>query len=179
MKTCGTCTLCCTVVPVKEIDKRSFTPCRHLRTIIHKHGPGCSIYPERPFSCKGLACVWLDMPEIEEQYRPDRVGFVVDTQLDVVTVNGNDRVAAQIWVEQGHEEDWRYSEAAHKFLDALFGNKDITVVLWRISPDYAYIMAEMPDGKIHVTPEPLRHSSDALPELDRSRRLRQLMGAEQ
>jgi hypothetical protein len=33
MTSCGTCTLCCQLVPVKEIGLPSFTACPHLRPI--------------------------------------------------------------------------------------------------------------------------------------------------
>ena len=104
MKTCGTCALCCDLLPVKSIGLKGFTGCQYRRPIFHKDGAGCSIYASRPAACRAWVCGWLMSPDVPDEYRPDRVGFVIDVHKDLVLVNGEDADAAQIWVQAGHED---------------------------------------------------------------------------
>jgi len=75
IKPCGDCRACCTVVGVPEIDKANFQPCKH------ECGTGCSIYPERPGSCRNYFCGWKwGMIEGDERRRPDNLGVIFDFQ---------------------------------------------------------------------------------------------------
>lgn len=131
MKTCGTCTLCCELLPVQSIGLKSFTRCQYQRPIFHKDGAGCSIYSHRPAACRTWSCGWLVSPDVPDEYRPDRVGFVIDVMKDLVQINGEDADAAQIWVQRGHEEDWRDGKA-RQVIDSLLMQS--RVVLWRVPP---------------------------------------------
>lgn len=173
MKQCGLCTLCCELLPVREIGVKAFQGCSLRRTIIHAAGPGCSIYPRRPHACRAWSCGWLMSPDLGDEYRPDRVGFVVDVMKDLVQVNGKDADAAQIWVAPGHEEDWQLP-AAHATIQALL--EQSTVVLWRIPPGTgARAFALDEDGGIGYTPvRPHDESNDLGDERERQRRLNTL-----
>jgi hypothetical protein len=79
---CGSCSLCCKVMSVEELDKPKNTWCSHC-----EKGKGCQIYhsPERPASCQAFTCLWLltqklDNPSLRlpERYRPDRTRVVVE-----------------------------------------------------------------------------------------------------
>jgi hypothetical protein len=100
-KTCGTCTACCSTVPVEEIGLPAFTRCPKLRSVVFA-APGCSIYPDRPNSCETWSCHWLkdDWPD---DLRPDRCGVVVDIIPDLIRVNGTEMPALQIWALPGYE----------------------------------------------------------------------------
>jgi hypothetical protein len=77
-RSCGECTLCCTLLRVDELKKRGGTPCRELRRA--PASPGCGIHASRPGICRAYACLWLS-GGLEEGDRPDRLGAV----LDIVT----------------------------------------------------------------------------------------------
>lgn len=97
---CGDCQLCCTLLPVVEINKPASKRCQHQR-----FGKGCNIYPDRPPACKLWSCMWiLDTDLIG---RPDRVHYVVDPMIDMVA--GSNHVgevvhaqATQVWCDPKH-----------------------------------------------------------------------------
>lgn len=73
---CGECTACCFVLKVNvgaEV-KPSFSKCPNLRD---KLFPGCSIYKNRPASCKRYQCLWLKDGEKKLYMRPDQCGLVM------------------------------------------------------------------------------------------------------
>ena len=73
-RSCGECSLCCTVLRVDELRKLGGTPCRALaRAPAH----GCSIHATRPEICRTYRCLWLQ-GAFEEEDRPDRLGAVLD-----------------------------------------------------------------------------------------------------
>ena len=64
---CGTCTLCCTLCVVPELDKSAGTACKF-------QGDGyCTDYDNRPKSCRDMECAWLQSGAHEE-LRPDKCG---------------------------------------------------------------------------------------------------------
>ena len=67
---CGDCTACCTVLSVPEINKDAGVKCDKLCN------KGCSIYKDRPDSCKHIKCAYLLSPWREE-WRPDKSGLLV------------------------------------------------------------------------------------------------------
>jgi hypothetical protein len=71
---CGECSACCTALAVVEIEKEAGTACCH----IGQEGKGCSIYPDRPRSCRDFQCLWRIGAGRDDE-RPDRVGIVLDT----------------------------------------------------------------------------------------------------
>lgn len=107
---CGSCTLCCKLLPVKEIGKLANTRCDHQRS-----GKGCAVYrkPGFPRSCHMWNCVWLiGEPETAKLSRPDRVHYVIDPQPDYVTVvmDANDQrevPVIQIWLDPAYPEAHR------------------------------------------------------------------------
>lgn len=78
---CGGCTLCCKLLPVRELDKGANTKCDH-----QKFGKGCSIYrsPRLPWSCKLWSCRWLTDTAAADLHRPDRTHYVIDIMPDYV-----------------------------------------------------------------------------------------------
>jgi hypothetical protein len=66
---CGECTACCTVMAVKEIGKLQDVTCEHVCA------EGCSIYTNRPSSCRDFNCLWrYEFGEFGD--RPDKLGLV-------------------------------------------------------------------------------------------------------
>jgi hypothetical protein len=100
---CGSCTLCCKLVPVNEVGfhKPGGQRCPHQRHT------GCSIYAKRPFSCRAWSCRWLIGDEdLGNMRRPDRCHYVVDIMADFVETTDGDQVPViQVW------GDTRYPDA--------------------------------------------------------------------
>lgn len=67
---CGSCTLCCTIARVPELEKPENVLCTHCKS-------GCSIYTERPQTCQDFQCAW-SQGAFSEDMRPDKVGFMVE-----------------------------------------------------------------------------------------------------
>lgn len=154
-RTCGGCTRCCEVVPVKEIGLKPFTRCPKLRDWTSAAGPGCSIYANRPYSCRAWSCLWLKSAQLPDEMRPDKSGIVVDEIIELISVTEKatgketERTAAQMWVAKGHEDDWNLPEIMGG-IGALV--EHVGALLWRMPNGLAITFLKMPDGKIGVSP---------------------------
>lgn len=71
-KDCGTCTLCCKLFPVPELDKPSGAWCRHI-----VQGRGCGIHATRPQVCRAFHCQWLYNPDLGPEWKPETARFVL------------------------------------------------------------------------------------------------------
>ena len=56
VRSCGSCSLCCKLLVIDELDKPPDTWCPHCKP----GRGGCSIYADRPPSCRLFRCGWLD-----------------------------------------------------------------------------------------------------------------------
>lgn len=78
---CGPCQVCCTVKAVSEIDKPEFTACPQLvppEPEVNVRG-GCSIYKDRPESCRNYFCAYRHgIIGDGEMLRPDMLGVIFD-----------------------------------------------------------------------------------------------------
>jgi hypothetical protein len=90
-RTCGDCTLCCTVLGVDELQKPPGTSCQHLLQIgqVGEAPQGCSIYGQHPESCRAYACLWRTGGIRDEELRPDRIGVIFD-QVMRLAMNGEE-----------------------------------------------------------------------------------------
>lgn len=80
---CGSCTLCCKVLRIKELDKPRGKWCTHAQK-----SRGCAIYADKPKSCADFECVWLcNNNNLPEEFRPDKIHGVL-----TATTDGNDLV---------------------------------------------------------------------------------------
>lgn len=91
IKECGHCTLCCSLLDVKELNKPEGIACEHLK----KSGKaGCSLHgvsPDpRPPICGLFRCVWLSDEEgrIASRFRPDRCGVILTENNTASKING-------------------------------------------------------------------------------------------
>ena len=73
-RSCGTCSLCCTVLRVDELSKPAGQNCGY-----QKGERGCGIHVSRPPVCRGYHCLWLQ-GGLEDDERPDRTGGIVDLE---------------------------------------------------------------------------------------------------
>lgn len=80
---CGSCTLCCKVMAVTEIDKPRGVWCGDC-----DKGVGCRVYADRPPSCAEFDCVWLQsqsqpsMKKMAPELRPDRCHVVLTSTAE-------------------------------------------------------------------------------------------------
>ena len=105
-RSCGSCTACCTQVPVQLPDehKPANVRCRHLRA------KGCGIYARRPRPCWAWSCRWLFDEMAGELRRPDRSGYTLDPALDTVLLKGGPVDVLQIWVDPARPDAHRAPE---------------------------------------------------------------------
>jgi hypothetical protein len=71
-KSCGSCTLCCKLFPVPELEKPAGTWCRHIA-----QGRGCGIHATRPQVCRAFDCQWLFNADLGPEWKPERCKFVL------------------------------------------------------------------------------------------------------
>jgi len=98
-RTCGECTVCCTVMAIDKPDlqKEAGVTCRHCRD-------GCTIYDTRPKLCRDFHCGWRQLPILDDGWRPDRSGVFVEievidgeTALSLILVGNALRIVRQPW----------------------------------------------------------------------------------
>ena len=66
-KSCGSCTLCCKILGIEEVDTLAWEWCQHC-----KPGKGCGAYEARPAVCREFECQWLCEPHLPESLRPSK-----------------------------------------------------------------------------------------------------------
>jgi hypothetical protein len=73
---CGTCTVCCYALPIdnEELQKLPGEVCANCT------GRGCRIYETRPRTCRGFYCGWWLLPQLDDDWRPDRSGVLITPQ---------------------------------------------------------------------------------------------------
>ena len=73
MRKCGDCTLCCSVLEIKDdgLNKPSFCECGFLSP-----RGGCAVYEVRPRVCRGFMCEWLK-GVFGDMARPDKSGIIM------------------------------------------------------------------------------------------------------
>lgn len=85
-RNCGSCTLCCKLFPVPELEKPAGRWCVHI-----VQGKGCGIHTNRPHVCRAFWCQWIENPDLGPEWKPERARFVLSiypgTQSLAVTVD--------------------------------------------------------------------------------------------
>jgi hypothetical protein len=71
-KSCGSCTLCCKLFPVPDLEKPAGKWCRHIA-----QGRGCGIHESRPPVCRAFNCQWLYNAELGPEWKPEACKFVM------------------------------------------------------------------------------------------------------
>ncbi len=105
-RSCGSCSLCCTVLRVDELQKLGGVPCRKLGP----PGQGCSIHETRPGICRRYRCLWLQ-GKLDEEDRPDRLGAI----LDLISEGGMPRLEIREATPGAYEANPRLQEIAARF----------------------------------------------------------------
>lgn len=73
-RSCGECTVCCTLLGVPELNKGAYEACSKL-------DGNCTVYSSRPKSCRDFECLWLQDIGLPE-HRPDRSGLVLTVTVE-------------------------------------------------------------------------------------------------
>ena len=71
-RSCGTCSLCCKVYSVQELNKPAGRWCIHSVP-----GLGCGNHADRPPVCSQFFCSWLVDPNLGPEWKPEVCRFVL------------------------------------------------------------------------------------------------------
>lgn len=115
-RTCGTCTMCCKLLGIKELDKPSDKWCPHCDV-----GHGCKIYADRPPSCVEFACAYIMEPDLPEELRPDRCRVVMWAPIEA-----NDKFI-QFNVDPAYPDAWKTSAMRTAIESILSYGSDIII----------------------------------------------------
>lgn len=74
---CGSCSACCTVLAVAEIQKPRFTRCPQLKQTGSTRC--CKVYDQKPEACTAYSCAWL-LGFGNKIHRPDASGIVFSVE---------------------------------------------------------------------------------------------------
>ena len=91
---CGTCSMCCKVYNIAEINKPAGKWCSHC-----KPGKGCVIHDARPRQCADFNCLWRTEEQLPPHWKPDQAKMVVATH----PVSGY----VMVQVDQSAPSAWR------------------------------------------------------------------------
>jgi hypothetical protein len=75
-RSCGSCSLCCKILAVPDLDKAANVWCKHAK----KTG-GCGIYAKRPDACRRFTCLWLKDSRLGDDWKPDRCKMVLSSSM--------------------------------------------------------------------------------------------------
>jgi hypothetical protein len=71
-RSCGSCTLCCKLFDLPEVESPAGKWCRHCAP-----GKGCTIHETRPQFCRTFFCGWMISPDLGPEWKPDRARLIV------------------------------------------------------------------------------------------------------
>jgi Fe-S-cluster containining protein len=71
-RSCGSCSLCCKLYPVRELSKPAGQWCVHSA-----RGEGCADHTNRPQACRQFFCSWLTEASLGPEWKPETARFVL------------------------------------------------------------------------------------------------------
>jgi hypothetical protein len=92
---CGGCSVCCNVLPIgtAELRKQAGVACKHC-----VKGGGCGIYETRPHVCRGYSCGWLTMPDLGDDWRPDKSGVFITSPGAAIPAHFENRNGIELMI---------------------------------------------------------------------------------
>lgn len=136
-RTCGTCQLCCILVPVRELGKEAGQKCKH------QCRKGCAVYhTTRPASCRIWSCQWRRGDDTG--LRPDRSHLVVDCMPDFIVASDDNtgeqyKVGViQVWIDPRYPGAHK-DPAFRRYVAKMNAEYDV-VALIRTSSDKAFLL---------------------------------------
>ena len=88
---CGDCSLCCKVLGIPELEKPKDSWCPNFAP-----GIGCSIYKNRPPSCRDFNCRWLTDTTMGPEWKPSLCKMVINSRPGLFVVHV-DPAATRPW----------------------------------------------------------------------------------
>lgn len=103
-RTCGGCTMCCTLLGVVELGKPPGKDCEH-----QVKGQGCGIYETRPDSCQRYSCAWVsdgaeENLRLTDKDRPENTGIILTIPPEIGPIGP--AIHAYVAVESAHHSYW-------------------------------------------------------------------------
>ena len=156
-RACGTCTLCCKLIAVTDLEKPPGEWCPHC-----VRGEGCGIYETRPAECRTFFCHWMLEKGLTADWKPEKAKFALVTSAD-----GH----MTAFVDPGFPGAWRKSPyfetlkrwslegaraAPPRIVTVRIGTRAIVVLPDReidagqVGPDDALRLESGPGGRIEV-----------------------------
>lgn len=141
-KTCGTCSICCKIVAVKDLAKPAHQWCVH--NVPRK---GCGIWGAHPEVCKVWQCGWILMPQLDDRWKPESCGFIIRTRFQIQQL--------VIDVEPSKPNSWRrepFLSTIHRWAqNSLATGQQIVVCIGRrqiaIFAEEDIDVGELPEGE--------------------------------
>ena len=154
---CGTCTLCCKVMAIDELQKQPGVWCPNCA-----RGQGCKIYDTRPAECRAFYCHWMLEKSLPAEWKPERAKFAL-------VMNRGGHITA--FVDPGLPGAWRnapYLETLRRWslegtrakpariVMVRVGTRGIVILPDReidvgtVGPNHAIRLDGRPDGHIEV-----------------------------
>ncbi|HWZ40457.1 MAG TPA: hypothetical protein VNY08_19365 [Bradyrhizobium sp.] len=134
---CGSCSMCCKVYNIPEINKPAGKWCTHC-----KPGNGCAIHNALPEQCAEFNCLWRTEASIGPAWKPDQSRMVVTINpfsgFIYVQVDAN---APSAWRKQpylGQLQQWARNNLPKGIYVIVFVNEHATLI--------------MPDGDVPLGP---------------------------
>ncbi|MGX5664622.1 hypothetical protein ACWKW9_01495 [Rhizobium daejeonense] len=97
-RACGSCTLCCYLPDIDELDKPANTFCQHCIA-----GTGCSAYEKRPATCRDFLCAWMSDALLDDAWEPSRCHMMVYRQGKQITVLV-DPEHPEVWMREPYRD---------------------------------------------------------------------------
>lgn len=150
-RSCAGCTLCCTIMGVKALDKPRNEHCPHCSL-----GVGCTIYETRPPACGGFFCAWLFVPDIPDDWRPLQSGLVLHFDAPAKRM--------EVHVDPERPDAWRAApyHGQMRAWAAATAREGGQVIVWigeerfAILPDRDKALGELGPGQMIVSHEFIR-----------------------
>jgi hypothetical protein len=86
--------MCCKLLRIAELDKPKDKWCPNFAA-----GTGCSIYADRPPSCREFVCRWLINPTLGPEWKPNVCKMVLDYRTGILVVHV-DPAASGAWRQE-------------------------------------------------------------------------------
>ena len=134
-RSCGSCTLCCKLFPVPELEKPASQWCRHIA-----QGRGCGIHETRPSVCRAFWCQWIENDQLGPEWKPEIAKFVLSIYP------GSNSLA--VTVDPASPANWRkepYLSDLRRFATAALAQGDQVIVF---KGDHA--TAILPEGETEL-----------------------------
>jgi hypothetical protein len=125
---CGSCSMCCKVYNISEINKPAGKWCTHC-----KPGKGCVIHDALPNQCAEFNCLWRTQETIGPAWKPDQARMVLTSSPLTGFIQVQvDSSTPQAWQKQpyyGQLHQWAKNNLQKGIYVIVFINENATLVM--------------------------------------------------